>query len=136
MKYSNKFNFILPAIAIIGCSLLNNSCSDNTITVPSDIVLPDSNLSYVYNIEPLMKFTCAAGGCHNTFDRKAQLAMDTYYDLTTAWGGAMVIAGNPDQSLLIQIIEKKVPHSLLIDFRINSNQLNGLKQWIREGMRM
>lgn len=129
-------NLIFAGIAVAVCSLLNNSCSDNTITVPSDIVFPDSNVSYVYHVEPLMKFTCAAGGCHNAFDLKAGLAMDTYHDLTMAWGGAMVLAGKPDQSLLIQIIQKKVPHSYLIDFRINSNQLNGLKAWIKNGMKM
>ncbi len=136
MKYSNKFSLLFAAIIIACCSLLNNSCSDNTVSVPSDIKFPDSNVSYTYHVQPLMKFTCAAGGCHNAFDLKSGLALDTYYDLTTAYSGTMVWSGKPEQSLLIQILEKKVVHTPLLDFRINDNQIAGLKQWIKEGLKM
>ncbi len=137
IKMKNQ-RYTLPGVCIVllFLSLIGNSCMENSITVPSDIVFPDSNVSYVNHVEPLMKFTCAAGGCHNAFDYKAGLALDTHYGLTTAWSGAMVIPGKPEQSVLIQILERKVPHSLIIDFRINDNQLNGLKTWIKEGTRM
>lgn len=130
--------YSLPGVfmVLLLLSLIGNSCMENSITVPSDIVFPDSNVSYVNHVEPLMKFTCAAGGCHNVFDNKANLALDTHYGLTNAYSGAMVIPGKPEQSVLIQILERKVPHSLIIDFRINDNQLKGLKTWIREGTRM
>lgn len=136
MKYSNKFNIIFATIGVVGLLLLNNSCSDNSVSAPSDIVFPDSNVSYTYHVQPLMKYTCATGGCHNAFDLKGGFALDTYYDLTTAYSGTMVWVGKPEQSLLIQILEQKVVHTPLLDFRINDNQIAGLKQWIKEGLKM
>lgn len=136
IKMKNQ-RYTLPGVFIVllFLSLIGNSCMENSITVPNDIVFPDSNVSYVNHVEPLMKFTCAAGGCHNVFDNKAGLALDTHHGLTLSSLG-MVIPGKPEQSRLIQILERKVPHSLIIDFRINDNQLKGLKTWIREGTRM
>lgn len=136
MKKQPPYKAIMLNIVATIVSLSFYACNDNVITVPEDIVFPDSGVSYVYHVQPLMKYTCASGGCHTAFDRKAGIALDTYFDLTTAYAGAMCIPGNPDGSVLIQMLENKLPHSYIVDFRINKNQIQGMRTWIKEGLRM
>lgn len=135
MKHAAKqLRICLFFLTATAAGLLTYSCNDNVITAPEDIVFPDSNVSYVNQVAPLLKYTCATGGCHSTFDRAGGFALDTYYDLTTAYAGAMCRPGNAEGSVLIQVIEGKLPHSYITEFRINKNQLQGLKTWINEGL--
>ena len=133
-KNLRRLTFTAFSISMIVMCLSFYACNDNVITAPEDIVFPDSNVSYVNHVAPLLKYTCARSGCHSTFDRAGGFALDTYYDLTTSFAGAMCRPGNADGSILIQVIEGKLPHSYITEFRISDNQLLGLKTWINEGI--
>jgi hypothetical protein len=134
MKLISIANIVLCS-AGLALALSLNSCGENVVSSPDSIVFPDSNVSYVYQVAPLMKYTCALGGCHNVFDRAGNIAMDNYFDLSTGLSGALVFPGDPDKSVMMKILDGKLPHSLVVDFRVNANQLKGLRTWIKEGSR-
>jgi hypothetical protein len=139
MKVINMINIFktkhfkcLILTAIIAVCLSFISCSNNISSV-DDIVFPDSNVSYLNQVQPYIKLTCAYANCHNSFDLAYNLSLDNYFDLTSAMSSAMVRPGNPDGSILIQMLEGKTIHSDYRYFKINDNQKKGLRTWIKEG---
>ncbi len=117
---------VLPIIIFV-------SCMDSPVNNPGKIVFPEKDITYTQHVEPLLRFSCNAPGCHNSMDRKGNIILDTYEQLIMSYGGQMVVAGDPDRSMLIKIILRQVPHSLLVDFRVNNEQIIGLRRWIRNG---
>ncbi len=117
---------------IITASISLISCSD-TISNVDDIVFPDTNVSYLNQVQPFIKLTCAYATCHNSFDLAFSMSLDNYFDLTAAMSSAMIRPGNPDGSILIQMLEGKKIHYEYRYFRINDNQKKGLRTWINEG---
>lgn len=118
--------FIFPIILLI-------SCLDNPINNPNEIVFPETGVTYTQHVEPLLRFSCNAPGCHNSIDRQGNIILDSYEQLLMAYTGAMIRSGDPENSLLIKIITRQVMHSVLVDFRVNQNQIEGLKRWIKNG---
>ena len=116
-------------ILIIGIAL--NSCSDNIITSPDQIVFPQVNVSYQQQVRPLLELTCAFSGCHDTESSAAGIDVTGYFQLTSRAG--LIIPGRPDNSLLIQILEGKQGHLLTFQNRITDAQKKGVRQWVLEG---
>ncbi len=108
------------------------ACGGDTISSTDDIHFPDENVSYTRHVEPLLKYTCAYAGCHNRFDQAAGLALDNYFDLTIAMSSAMVRPNDPDKSILIQVFERKFPHTPVY-WSANESHIKGLRKWIQEG---
>jgi hypothetical protein len=111
------------------------ACDGSTITKPSDIVFPASNVSYTRHVQPLFDVTCNFSGCHNRTNPAANLSFSSYFDFMNRAG--VVISGKAEQSLLIQIMDVSSPssrfHPPSFQNSINQNHINGLKTWIREG---
>lgn len=128
---TKHFRFIGFAALLIYV-LSTVSCSD-TISSSSDIVFPDSNVSYRDKVQPYIKLTCAYATCHNPYDLAYSMSLESYYDLMGAYTSSMVRPGNPDGSVLIQMLEGKMIHSNYYYFKINDNQKKGLRTWIKEG---
>ncbi len=128
-----KNNIIRIAILGIIPLILLYACMDNAISNPEEIIFPESNITYTQHVEPLLRFACNAPGCHNLMDRKANIILDSYEQLLMSYGGLMIRKGDPDNSLLIKIIRREVPHSLIVDYRVNTEQLIGLARWIKDG---
>ena len=126
---------LLKALSVFTFLLITYSCDTNMKNDPNEIVFPDSNVSYISHVYPLMRFTCAAPGCHNQYDRVAGLVLDDYFDMMFSLAGAMVMPYKPNESVLVQIIEERLPHYPPIYLRMNDNHKRGIKTWISEGAR-
>lgn len=119
--------FLLLAIMAV---ITINSCGDS-IGNPKEIVFPDTNISYTSHVEPFLTLTCAFSGCHG-FSAAAGIALNDYFSIINTPG--LVIAGNPDGSLLMQILEERKPHFTYYEkSNITPNHIKGMRQWIIEG---
>jgi hypothetical protein len=112
------------------------SCKDEgTNSGTSDIVFPDSNVSYGRQVQPLFDRGCAFSGCHgpDTFDERGY-SLDSYQNAISRAG--VIIPYNPNGSLLIQAVEGRAPNSRRMPPNsepLTPNQINGLRRWITEG---
>jgi hypothetical protein len=111
--------------------MILNSCSDNIITSPDQIVFPQENVSYQQQVRPLLELTCAFSGCHDAETSTAGIDVTGYFQLTSRAG--LIIPGKPDNSLLNQILEGKQGHLLTFQNRITDAQKKGVRQWVLEG---
>ena len=112
------------------------SCKDEgTSSGTSDIVFPDSNVSYGKQVQPLFDRGCAFYGCHgaDTFDERGY-SLESYHNATSRAG--VIIPYDPNGSLLIQAVEGRAPNSRRMPPNsdpLTPNQINGLRRWIIEG---
>ena len=112
-------------------SITLNSCSDNIITSPDQIIFPQENVSYQQQVRPLLELTCAFSNCHDSETAAAGVDVTSYFQLTSRAG--LIIPGRPDNSLLIQILEGKQGHLLTFQNIITDAQKKGVRQWVLEG---
>lgn len=120
---------IIKSLLIGFILLMLVSCGD-TIN-PADTEFPEKNVSYLYHVEPFMKANCAFSGCHGI---NAKIELSDYFHLLSATG--FVKPGNPDGSLIIQILEQKLPHPAQYPIyfnQIKENQVEGMRIWVKEG---
>ena len=117
------------AISTALVAFLLASCEQGTVyRQPSDIVFPDSNVSYSRHVEPLLRLACTFSGCHSAQD---QLPLDSYTALFQTPG--LVIVGRPDLSRLNQVLEGRLSHPPVFQHRITENHRRGMATWVREG---
>jgi len=120
---------------VILCALLQIficSCTNSTSNT-NQIEIPESNVSFQKHILPILKNTCGLSYCHGEVSPQANVEIYDYYSLTTSYNGALVIPGNPDGSVLVQIITYKLPHNPFLKWKLSTNQVNGIIKWISEG---
>ena len=120
---------LLVALVLLACSM--SSCGDEILTDPKQVVFPDSNVSYLQHVQPFFNLTCTFSGCHSSDSRAGDLALTTYMEFIDHPG--LIIEGHPDNSVLAQMLESKLPHSADLSDRITQNHINGIRQWIKEG---
>lgn len=85
-------------------------------------------LSYTNDILPVLQGKCAA--CHGDENGSAGLQVTTYAALMKGGkSGVVVIPGEPDQSLLIQLQSRSAPHF----GQFSSQELQLVKDWISAG---
>ncbi len=111
---------------------LLHSCLYNTQN-PNDISIPESNVSFQKHILPVLKNNCGLSYCHGEVAPQGNVQIYDYYSLMNSYNGALVIPGNPDGSVLIQIFEYKLPHNPFLQWKLTENQRLGLRKWILEG---
>ncbi|MBI5326026.1 MAG: hypothetical protein HZB41_12270 [Ignavibacteriae bacterium] len=106
-------------------------CGDN-ITSGSNIVFPDSLVSYISHVEPFMRVKCSYIGCHCDPPNNGYNAstMSNYFSLFNIDNLGLVLPGNPDGSKLIQILERRLPHNyyLFPQGYFTQNQINGMRK--------
>jgi hypothetical protein len=125
--------YFLFFISVITLGLALSGCP-NTISNPKDIIFPDSNVSYTRQVEPFLNLTCAFSGCHGNTSTNG-IILNDYFRIVNTPG--LVIAGKPDASLLIQIIEKTKPHfTYYEESNITENHKKGMRRWVQEGARL
>ena len=132
----SKCFYILYFSSILLFVKLISGCGD-MVTSNSNLVFPDSLVSYISNVEPFMKVKCSYVGCHsqppnNGFNAKS---MTTWFELMSPDNLGLIIAYKPDNSVLIQMIEEKLPHKYYYfpSGYFTQNQINGMRKWIEEG---
>ncbi len=125
-------NKIYSVIVILLSSLiLFFACNSNALTSLDDIVFPEKDVSYLHQVEPFLRFTCAFVGCHG-YTAAGGVILNDYFEMMKKPG--LVIPGNADGSQLIQILEEKLPHFTYYErSRINQNHLTGMRTWVNEG---
>ncbi len=123
---------ILLTALLLGTLLLTqNSCSDSLVSDPDDIVFPDTNISYLRHVQPLFNLSCTLSGCHDRETAASNVNLSSYFDTMLRPG--LVIPGNPEASLLVQIFDGRIPHIASFQARVNDNHRRGITQWVREG---
>lgn len=125
-------NKIYCAIVIMLSSIiLFYACNSNALTSLDDIVFPEKDVSYLHQVEPFLRFTCAFVGCHG-YTAAAGVILNDYFEIMKVPG--LVIPGNAEQSSLIQILEDKLPHFTYYErSKINQNHITGMRKWVDEG---
>lgn len=135
MRYRQKYSFIaLPGITCI-LLLSHSGCGDVSDPIsPSDVVFPESNVSYARHVQPLFNTTCALAGCHDDATRQSNLSLTSYQNATARAG--IIVPGNAEGSVLVQRIEGRLGSRMPLNRApLSSNQINGIKKWINEGAR-
>ncbi|MBL7998452.1 MAG: hypothetical protein JNL32_07435 [Candidatus Kapabacteria bacterium] len=119
----------LFTICLLPCFLLLHSCGDGTIaTKPSDIVFPDSNVSYQSHVQPFLNLTCAFSGCHADGTR---IPLTSYIGLYQTPG--LLIVGKPESSTLTQVLNGILPHNNSFQRVVTDNHKAGMTRWVRDG---
>jgi hypothetical protein len=116
------------------------NCKDTITDQGADIVFPATNVKYGVSVQPLFDRACAFSGCHgaDTFSERGY-SLESYQHATSRVGIIVPCfpneACNPEASLLIRRIEglDGLPKMPLYRPALTANQVNGMKQWIREG---
>lgn len=111
---------------------LFNSCT-NSLNPSDPINIPDTNVSFQNHILPILRRTCGLSYCHGEISPMGNVQIIDYVTLMNSYNGALVIPYNPNGSVLVQIIEYKLPHNPFLQWNLTSNQINGIKKWILEG---
>lgn len=116
--------FVLAAI-------FSTSCGDS-ISSSKDIIFPDSNVSFNYQVSPFLKLNCAYSGCHSDESQAGGVRLTYYSNMFMSPG--LIINGDADKSRLIQILENKLPHfTFFYRGNITENHLKGMRTWVNEG---
>ncbi|MFA5510872.1 MAG: hypothetical protein WC313_00355 [Candidatus Kapaibacterium sp.] len=120
-------------IMIIVSSLILTACPDS-IGSTKDIIFPEENVSYTAQVEPFLNLTCAFAGCHG-YSAAGGVILNDYFSMVNTPG--LIVPGNPDGSLLIQIIDEIKPHNTYYEkSNITDNHKKGMRQWVKEGARL
>ncbi len=125
----NKINIILFTLFIITIVF---ACDG---TGPIEAIIPEKNVSYSIDIQPLLNTRCNNTGCHNSEDRAGSISLTSYGDLFAT--PFLVIPESPDESYLYLAVAGKLMNVMPPPYGsvkpLNDNQINGIKTWILEG---
>jgi hypothetical protein len=103
-----------------------------TLTAPA--LLADDAF-FTGKVQPLLETKCV--GCHNPAKTKGKLLMDTAEGIMKGGdGGAVIVAGKPDESPLIQRILLPADHDEVMPPEggpLPASDIEILKQWVAQG---
>ncbi|MCS6966679.1 MAG: hypothetical protein NZ473_07935 [Candidatus Kapabacteria bacterium] len=100
---------------------------------PPNVIFPDSNVSFRLHVQPFLRRGCALVGCHDRGGRSGGVVLEEYAHLWERPG--LVVPGEPDASVLQQILEARLPHQPDPRELSTDNQRRGVRRWIAEGAR-
>ena len=124
---------IIPSIFLI--SVFFSQCSKDT-TEPTQIVYPDSNLSFNQHIYPILSSNCATSGCHESVNPAKGLDLETLTPSFISVNGPVVIPFDAPQSRLYRLTissDMGTPRMPLNRAPILTSQVEALRIWINEG---
>ena len=121
----------------VGATLLIwNSCKDDIVDArTSNVVFPDSQVSYSKHVEVLFQQACAYSGCHagSVAGGKLDLSINSYSNLMNHFP-VLVVPSQSNNSLLIQRLDGRIGNRMPNPRdTLNLNQIRGLMRWIDEG---
>ncbi len=126
--------FVVLATGISG--LVCMSCEDET-TGPgiSDVVFPDSGVSYSQHVDLLFQQSCTTSRCHGGVDPASQLNLEfPSYRALMDHPQRLVLPGDGANSLLILRLRGEVGERMPLRLPpLNDNQIDGIRTWIDEG---
>lgn len=112
------------------------SCEDElTGTGVSDVVFPDSGVSYAQHVDLLFQQSCVSTLCHGGADPASQLNLEfPSYRALIDHSPRLVLAGDAANSLLILRLIGEVGERMPLRQKpLTDNQINGIQTWINEG---
>ncbi len=115
-------------LALSGCSgAAGSSTTSNSSGASSST---PSNVSFTKDVQPILDGRCSS--CHGSQRASRGLDVTSYNTLMAgSSNGPVVVAGNPGNSLLIQMVQQgKMPKNGL---KLQPAQIQILSQWISEG---
>ncbi len=114
------------------------SCKNNTDSGPPPI--PEKNLSFSQHIRPIFLDNCAdASGCHRSQDAAGGLDLEAAFPTFFSNSGQVVIPGDPDHSLLFQVLTAPVgdiPRMPLNRPPLSGTYIRAIETWIAEGAKV
>ena len=124
---SSVFILFLFLILALSCKKV-----EDITGIDDELILPEKNLSYSRHIQPLFDRRCAISGCHDDKTRASNLSLTSYENATARPG--IIIPRDPENSVLVMRIEGRLQPRMPLNMApLTQNQINGIKQWIREG---
>lgn len=136
MKSATTSHFLIFVVILTACIWI--SCKDDiTNGGITDIVFPDTGVSYGGQVQTLFDRGCAFDGCHAGSDPGQGLSLDNYQNTLSSDPG-VVLARDTAHSRLIWNIEgthgtTRMPPGDRTP--LNANQTKGIRRWILEGAR-
>lgn len=131
-KLISQIVLVLTPVAII-FAIVVPSCKDEKPNT-SGIVLPDSNLSYSRDIDPLFSQTCLGSQCHSGGAPAKGLDLEPPSYSKLIFYVPQLVAPRDTNSLLLQYLDGRLfPQMPSNQSPLTQNQIHGVKQWIKEG---
>lgn len=121
-------NVFISMIPIVVSSLCG--CSQSTVTNSSEIVFPDSLVSYKQHVQPFLNIRC--GQCHSDSYAAGGVRL-TQYSYLLFDKPNLIVPGKPNESLVNQVLEQFILHQAGQIGAIPSNQVVGMRTWVGEG---
>jgi hypothetical protein len=97
-------------------------------------VIPDSNVSYSKDIQPVLDLKCSNSGCHDDGSRAGGLSLSSWVNTTADPG--IVFPYEPENSRLVWAIEGRIGATPMPPIgypTLTKNQINGIRIWVEEG---
>ena len=93
---------------------------------------PDSPISYYQDIQPILQRSCQ--GCHQPSQARGDLILTSYEDFYRGGSqGKAFIAGQPDQSLIFDLISGNPPSMPMDSEPLTQAEIELFHRWIAEG---
>ena len=130
-----KLLFLFPS-TIISIYLIFSGCKDSITASDIDSrVMPQSNISFSVDLQPVFELKCASSGCHDDATRAGKLSLTSCVNAKEDPG--VIVPGSSKTSRLVWAEEglagiKPMP-PVGINKPFTSEQDRGLKKWIDEG---
>jgi hypothetical protein len=125
---SVKYSILLTMLFLL---VIVQSCDDSlTSTDIDNIVMPDSNVSYLAHVAPVFEVKCVP--CHNSQRSEAGLDLSSWVNATR--DPTIIFPGSDSTSILVFTIERIPPYAPMPPYEwLKRNHINGIRTWIREG---
>ncbi len=120
--------FFTAVLILFGCK---DSVTGNSI---DSRVMPQSNISFSADLQPVLEIKCASSGCHDGTSSATILNLTSCANAKSDPG--VIVAGNSANSIIVWRVSgisgaPMPPNGVNIPF--TAEQIRGLKKWIDEG---
>lgn len=119
----------MSAIVLLAWTACN---PEGTLTGADQVIFPDSAVSYRNHVQPFMTFSCAFAGCHGDVNAAGGVRLTSYSNILFDRPN-LIVPTKPDESLVIQVLDQRIPHSLDVLRGVTANHITGMRRWVREG---
>jgi hypothetical protein len=126
--------FLLLASLLMTYGITSFSCKKDENKISSNIVFPDSLVSFVHHVQPLFQQTCLFSGCHSGSQPAGGLNLESnMWSVLVAPSSRLIIVNNGNESPLVKYLDNRLQPRMPLGSTLTTNQINGVKKWIDEG---
>lgn len=124
-------------VALICLSLTN--CINNTEDITGGIPISPETVSYIEDVQPIFNGSCGGGNCHITSSTNGVNLSShnaVINSVGSSYGTAIVVAGQPDQSPLVDKIEPRPDIGGRMPSgggNLTPDEINTIRAWIEGG---